>query len=253
MDRPCSRSRKSAWKYRIRAAGLVAASLVLSGLTRAETIVRDTSSTDCCGAGITDGGAAQISWTQTGTFANVAISVPLYSWTSNEVFHIFSYLTTSVGPGTLPPPLAYATVTGSTLFGVPQERVLFSGLTLGPGTYYLTLFGMDPSGAYHGAIWVSSVASGPAASITTAPGVTVGSAYQANGGILNSSYAPASSFILAASGTNGFTSYDFTVTGTPVPEPATRLLALAGMAMLLMAIRIARPDTRKERGARTGS
>lgn len=216
------------------AKGLLGPCVILGSFAQGGVIVEDSSASECCGPAISDNGAAEISWTQAGTYTDVVVSVPLYSYTGGQIFHISAYLTTSIGPSATPPALASTTESFSTPFASPEETILFSGLTLGPGTYYLTLFGSDSAAGPNGAIWVGSEASGAAATIMTAPGVTVSSAYQANGGILDGFYAPASSFILAASGDSGFSSYDFTVTGVFVPEAPPALELMLGFAALAM-------------------
>src|SRR5262249_54948582 len=141
--------------------------------------------------GVNVGQALQMSWTQSASYGAVEISVPLYSWTNNAVFHVDAFLTATSGPTAETPPIASTSVSFSTPFGSPVNTELFSGLLLSPGTYYLTLFGSDPNVGPAGTIWVGAEANGPLPTITTASGATISGAYFSNGGILNSAYAPA--------------------------------------------------------------
>ena len=89
---------------------LLVMGLFLAALSaEASTMVSVTSASSFPGAGVNINSANQISWTQSGTYQNIAIQIPLYSGTPNEAFHVTAYLTTGSGPGTLPPPLATST------------------------------------------------------------------------------------------------------------------------------------------------
>ena len=107
-----------------------------------------------------------ISWTQTNQFTNVSVSVGLSSFgVLNQMGR--AYLTSRLGPGT-----TTNDEIASTSFTFPTEAtdyVLFTGLTLGPGTYYLSLIGSGSSGSG----WFL----GCNASLTTADGVTLGPDY----------------------------------------------------------------------------
>jgi hypothetical protein len=206
----------------------------LCATTNAGTIASVISSSNCCGAAVNVGQALQISWTQSQSYSDVEISVPLYSWTNNAVFHVDAFLTTTSGSSSAPPPIASTSVSFSTPFGSPADTELFSGLLLDPGTYYLTLFGSDPDAGNAGAIWVGEEASGPLPTITTASGSTISGAYFSDGGILDATYAPASSFITSA---GGVSYYDVTITGDAIPEPATSML-VAGPIVVLLWIRL---------------
>ena len=172
--------------------------------------------------------AIQLYWTQSQEFEDVSISVPLFS-ANSAAFDINAYLTSTSGPGTSPPPIAGTSFSaaGST---APIEALLFSGLTLGPGTYYLTLYGSQPSGP----IWLGVQPNAGPSVITTAPGVTISNAFASNGGDLNANYAPASTFLLNGNLIDSGTSYqDVTVTGSAVPEPSTWWLTVSGGAILI--------------------
>jgi hypothetical protein len=181
------------------------------------------------GPNVLNSQAVQLYWTQSQEFEDVSISVPLF-WDNSEAFDITAYLTSTSGPGTSPPPIASASFSapGST---APIEALLFSGLTLDPGTYYLTLFGSQPSGP----IWLGVQPSVGPSVIITAPGVTISNAFASNGGDLDANYAPASIFFLNGNLIDSGTSYqDVTVTGTvAVPEPPTWWLTVSGAAILI--------------------
>jgi hypothetical protein len=80
-----------------------------------------------------------VSWTQTNTYYDVKITAPLYSVATDDTGT--AYLTRRMGPGTT---LADQVATAPVAFPGyqnPSEVVLFTGLTLGPGTYYLFITG----------------------------------------------------------------------------------------------------------------
>ncbi len=82
---------------------------------------------------------AAVSWTQTGTYTNVDISAMLGGHLGNPGTGDL-YLMNSIGPGTtVANQLDFITLTlpGATYSTMPT--LVFSGLTLGPGTYYLVL------------------------------------------------------------------------------------------------------------------
>jgi hypothetical protein len=165
-------------------------------------------------------------WTQTQGYDELSIFVSLYSYTPGVPFDITAYLTTSVGPsaGVVSQALETTSFTGETPGTAPQEFLLFSGLTLGPGTYYLTLAGTESAGKQAGAIWPAGCASSCTASVD--PGITLFDEMYANGsfGVQNSNYPPGSTF------NDWTTPVNLLITADPpsglAPEPAAPAAAL---------------------------
>jgi hypothetical protein len=198
----------------------------------AGVIVDVSSETPCCGPFVYSGSALQIYWIQSREFDDVSISIPLLLASNNAAFDITAYLTTTAGPGTSPPPVASASLSG-VASTTTIEVLLFSGLTLDPGTYYLTVSGPQPNPLVS-PVWIGVVPLDPTLAITTAPGVTISNAFGSDGGDLDASYPPASTFFLNGNLIDSGISYeDITVTGTPVPEPPTWWLTV-GAAVILV-------------------
>jgi hypothetical protein len=175
-------------------------------------------------------GAAQTSWSQTGTYTGVTIQATLVSCFGPET-------------GT-----AYLTVNGTSIAnqvavnnglsinggtnGATAVVTLFSGLTLGPGTYYLTL--NPSSGAECTDIW-QNVAGESLPTVTRATGVTAGSSGSQSEPAV---YPPSSTF-------TGGLSFLYAVTGTPSgvtppPTPAPPTAILLGVGLLLVFWYVAR-------------
>jgi hypothetical protein len=152
-----------------------------------------------------------VSWTQTNKYLDVKITARLSTF-SGLVDQGTAYLTSRVGPGaTEADEVAVASFTfPSTLSG--SDVLLFSGLTLGPGTYYLIITGE----IYSGPSWSGTLGSGP----TTDIGVTH------NGGFYvpqAAAYPPASTGLPISE-----RSQIFAVTGTRM-RPNLPPVANAGM------------------------
>ena len=123
-------------------------------------------------AGLTGSGYFVTSWTQTSTWTNVAIAMPLLDGRPGSPGGTqgHAYLVNRVGPGTtaahnMAPPLA-VTGLGSSF----TDTTLWTGLTLPPGTYYLILAPTtaDPtsmSPAIPGAANNPSYATGPGVAV----------------------------------------------------------------------------------------
>lgn len=100
------------------------------------TIVAETGRAGYAWAARTDEFTA-VSWTQTNAYLDVSISARLYSVAEGD--RGTAYLTTRTGPGTTS---ADQVAVASFSFPInPSPIVLFSNLTLGPGTYYLIVAG----------------------------------------------------------------------------------------------------------------
>ena len=141
-----------------------------------------------------------------------------------------AYLTTQLGPGTT---IAQQIATGtfSDLDDSGHLVTVLSGITLNPGTYYLVLVGGSAIG---GATWTSALTP---YSITTAPGASV---------VENHFYAPSvGAFPPDAGYVAGNPLLVFSVSTSPVPEPATAgLVALGALAILRTRARRRQPERR---------
>jgi hypothetical protein len=156
------------------------------------------------------------SWTQTGSYTNVAITGTLtrVGFASDAM----AYLLNQVGPGT---------TAANVLFSGPISGAnFFTGLTLGPGTYYLVV-GSPSNGNV-------SITFAPNVTLTLDAGVTEGPTGIVNTNSSVASFVPASAFSTDFNGPHIIA----TITGTPatlssVPEPSTVVLIGAGLAALL--------------------
>ena len=150
-----------------------------------------------------------VTWTQNSVFSGVSIFATIGLGPDPG----FAYLTNQIGPGTT----AAANEIASGPFAFPAtstETLLFTGLTLSPGTYYLTL--TTTSG--HSAGWYGT----NAPTVTAAPGVTLHSDYDT---FTPAPYPPATNF-----NTTATTNLLFKVTA--VPEPSAVALFLIGVAVI---------------------
>ena len=180
------------------------------------------------GDAINAGQWLRASWTVTREYRNVAITVPLRSWTDGQTFTLAAWLTSGTGPGA-PDPIAMTSYTNATNSPTWLNVSLFSGLSLGPGTYYLTLSSNDAAGRLPGALWKDwAVPAITDEGATRNPFGAVGGGL----GVMNPAYPPASTFQVPDEAP-----LLYTVTGDPVPEPSS--LALIGAAILLARARSA--------------
>jgi hypothetical protein len=163
------------------------------------------------------------SWTQSAGFSNVTIDATLVS--VDATFRSgTAYLMTAIGSGTTSAsevvmPVGFTAPLGTG--GVPiTPTVLFSGLTLAPGTYYLVLtapFLAETNGS-PGSPLSWQIPTNPV--FTAAASATIGPSFTA---ITPNPFPPASNFAL----TNPLM---FDVTWTKVvPEPSTLLLLSTGL------------------------
>ena len=173
------------------------------------------------------------SWTETGSYSNVDITVKLLVDTAFPLGEVTAYLTNEIGPGTttadeIVPSFTFPAVAGP--FPFQPTFTVFQGLTLSPGTYYLTLFSDAPTFNTPVAWSVASHST----SIETGPGVTRNSDLSSFGKSQNA-FSPASAYSPLP-----FDSEDpleFSVTGTPnsttVPEPSSLSLIALGTVLAI--------------------
>ena len=163
------------------------------------------------------------SWSQTTTYTNVSITMPLadFSTPVNAGVEGKVYLMRQIGPGTtasseVAPPLSISGLTG-----LPVTRTLFSGLTLVPGNYYVVLVpttstpqSMTPFAASTPAVAVGAG--------VTALGVGVGTP---------AIYPPASNFTVSLAEN----SLIINVTGdAPVATPSLNAIGLSLLLLLMI-------------------
>jgi hypothetical protein len=195
--------------------------LSLASSLRAATIISVTGP-------VTDGGAIQegqslgSSWTQTTGYSNVVVSALL----SEDTFCLIdcpaitltAYLTTQIGPGTT----AADEITHDTVAfsgGSYADRNLLTIPLLSPGTYYLTLFSSDAPGA----VWAEAIP--PNVSLDT--GVSRNQDFYMSGPV---GYPPANAVLRPPIAGD----FQFSVTGTAIPEPSTTTLMGAALLTLFL-------------------
>jgi hypothetical protein len=189
---------------------VIFALVVVAQTVAAATIISETGRSYAGYAARTDQFDA-ISWSQTGSYTDVNITARLYTVDPTDTGT--AWITTRVGPGTT---LADQIATAS--FSFPSSAnasdvILFTGLTLDPGTYYLTIGG----GTNYWSSWY--------ATDQPVPTMDTGVTYNGNFYIYNSdAYAPASPYV----STPHITPI-FSITGTVVPEPTS--LAFIGITV----------------------
>lgn len=155
-----------------------------------------------------------ISWTATGAFSNVNISILL---DGNSGAIGVAYLTRRIGSGTTP-----ANQIASASFAFPSTSSLtpvLSGLNLGDGTYYL-IIQQTANGSNGDGVWLGT--SSP--TVTSAANVTANGEYWYSGSFR--SYAPASAF-----GRGSITYFEYAVTSVPEPSAAWLILLGNGVAV----------------------
>jgi hypothetical protein len=200
-------------RYRIKVAiaGVVAFAFALGAQTVAASTIISQTGRDYGGWAARTDQFDAISWSQTSAYTNVSIAVRLYSLDPTDIGT--AWITTRVGPGTT---VADEVATASFLFPSsidPSDAILFTGLTLNPGTYYLSIGG----GTNYWSSWYA----------TDQPVLTMdtGVSYNGNFYVYDAApYAPASTYDPTPSITP-----IFVITGTAVPEPAS--LAFIGITV----------------------
>ena len=168
------------------------------------------------------------SWTQATSFSNITINASLVS--IDDSFRSgTAYLMKAIGSGTTPlselvAPAVFTVPVGSQ-FGPVPLTVLFSGLSLGPGTYYLVLsapFRNETDGSH--LRW--QIATDPV--ITTTTSVTIGSTFLADSFVSTvDPFHPASNFLVDLQDRRPM----FEVTS--IPELRTSLMILISLAALI--------------------
>ena len=160
-------------------------------------------------------GVYYASWTQTGTYNNVAVSIDLRAVSGTGTATV--YLTTKVGSGTTAAQeIAHATVNTNGTTGV----LALSGLTLPPGTYYLVADLTNNT-----SLWVSNTTG----IVTAAAGVTENSD---SGAASTAPYPPASTGL----NPSGLEDRGYSVRGTVVTPPTVPAPALSAWGLMLLTI-----------------
>lgn len=211
--------------------------VILSFPCFADTIVSVTDASSLNAGSLYLGGqysnVVAVAWTQYHSFSDVAIDALLVS--SDASFRSgTAYLMRAIGPGTtsaseIVAPVAFTAPLGNG--GAIAPTVLFSGLTLTPGTYYLVLFAPfrnETDGSPLG--WV--IPTNPV--LTSAASARVTGFLDANTTLFPpAQFAPASRFV----GTN-FLIFNVSGVDTTVPEPSTLvLLGTGGLLGIVGAVR----------------
>jgi hypothetical protein len=185
--------------------GLLASALVtLFSYSFADTIVSVTDSLNSNNrASLFLGGqfsnVVAASWKQSATFSNVTIDAQLVS-TDASFLSGTAYLMSAIGPGATSASEIVAPVTFTAPLGPVGNSgpslaptVLFSGLTLAPGTYYLVLTAPFQAGT-NGSALTWQIPTNLV--LVTAPSVTLGVAFEANTTLFPADpFPPASSFL----------------------------------------------------------
>jgi hypothetical protein len=157
-------------------------------------------------------------WSQTQTYINVTITAEIDPGLSPGATGTF-YLMTQIGPGTTTAnQIATTTVTATGPEFNSVLETLFTGLTLGPGNYYLVFGSPNELG------WAMAPAG-----IT--PVTDTGVTYTLNGiENVGAAYPPATTV------PNNFGDiYEFTASGTAVPEPTSLASGAIGLIGLIVA------------------
>jgi hypothetical protein len=203
---------------------MMIAGILLSASAFAGTIVSRDASPFQVGYGP---GWQAVSWTETATYTNVAVSALVGTTIGFQQSTGTAYLLNNLGPGTT----AANQVAAPVAFTTGGSMQLFSGLTLGPGTYYLLIDSVEGKAG-----WGQTFYGGITEVLDS--GVTNVLQYQPSGSV--QAYSPATPFTSYDPKTTGNTLV-FGVTGDrqapptegAVPEPATCAMTLGGLAALL--------------------
>lgn len=188
---------------------MTAALIALPGFLGATTIF----STDGQGSAGFAWGVDAAGWSQTRTYVNVTITAEIDPGLGPGTTGTF-YLMTQIGPGTtVANQIATTTVTATGGEFNSVLETLFTGLTLGPGNYYLVFFSPNELGWAIAPVGITPV---------TDTGVTF---------ILNGIENTGAPYPPATPVPNNFADdYQFTASGTAVPEPGS--LAIGAIALV---------------------
>lgn len=194
------------WKVGPICCGLLLAGCFTTASPNTIISVSGADSTASSAAGLSEG------WSTSGALGDVTISALLSNGNGLPSTGI-AYLTTALGPGTTT--TQEIAQTDVTLCGsCVEDVVLFSGLNLAAGDYWITFGAPPPPASFLD--WVTGPASQEVT--TTAPGISYLGLEELEPS--DAAFPPGGSFAFPDPLTNGI-AYDFTVTATPVPEPAT--------------------------------
>lgn len=166
------------------------------------------------------------SWSQTTTYTNVSITMPLADFSTPPSAGVEGtvYLMRQIGVGTTAASEVVAPVSITGLSGVSTTRTLFSGLTLAPGNYYVVLVPTTST--------PQSMSPFAASTVSVAVGAGVAALGTAAG--TPASYPPASNIAVSLVENNliiNVTGDIAAVAQTPVATPS---LNATGLSLLLL-------------------
>lgn len=170
-------------------------------------------------------------WNQNALYNNVTITAPLEDNSSGGPIGGVEgtvYLTNHIGPGTTVANLVAPPVTVSGLTNTFTVRTLFTGLTLGPGTYYLTFRSTNSNPLS------MSMEGSSTPTLTVGPGVADAGA---DGQITPDPFPPATAVTLSPPGNLFVTVTGNLVSNFAVPAISTSVLALLGLALVLVGLK----------------
>ena len=178
-----------------------------------------------------------VSWSQSITYTNVSISVPLQDGSSGGPIAGVEgtmYLVNQIGPGTTPANNAAPPIPISGLSATFTNIQLWTGLTLPPGTYYLVFASANNNP-------MSLSPEGVSSPVTLTAGLGIAQGFEAGVTDINNigAFPPANAFNAGVSGANIAVSVTGDTNQVPpappvVQAPALGVLGLASLAILLL-------------------